>query len=398
MRLVKKLNEWHQQGLIDNATVSNIVAYEQGASKPIALWAAGGIGALTIIIGLVSVVAANWAQTPDEVKLGVDLLIAVLIAFALFKVCTRQAQHEQFLWLREVLVITYYGFVLASMALIGQTYQLGGSIAKLLAVWTIVCLPLVLLGRGRILAALWVTGSALTWTFGLEEFYRFLTQSLGINKQWVEPAIVSLYLLAPVVFILLSRIPWLLRHRPLMADHISRWSWLAIVVLGFVFQFLWYERIYDPMIPAVVVICSIAIGLLLWWIPTLYATYSPQSHLAMRGVLALVLILGVSGSWHSENRYELVGAITNLIYLCVLAWAALKIGAGGLFNLATAIIGIRILFVYFEIFGSMLETGLGLITGGALTLLFVWLWIKKSGSLANKINDQQREINSSGAI
>jgi len=47
-----------------------------------------------------------------------------------------------------------------------------------------------------------------------------------------------------------------------------------------------------------------------------------------------------------------------------------------LLNLATAVIGVRILIVYFEVFGSLLGTGIGLVIGGVLTLTLVWLWIR----------------------
>jgi uncharacterized membrane protein len=35
------------------------------------------------------------------------------------------------------------------------------------------------------------------------------------------------------------------------------------------------------------------------------------------------------------------------------------------------------LIVYFEVFGSLLDTGLGLVTGGLLTLLLIWFWARK---------------------
>ena len=38
--------------------------------------------------------------------------------------------------------------------------------------------------------------------------------------------------------------------------------------------------------------------------------------------------------------------------------------------------------VYIEVFGSMLETGLGLIVGGILTIGLTWFWLRKSRGLA----------------
>ena len=57
-------------------------------------------------------------------------------------------------------------------------------------------------------------------------------------------------------------------------------------------------------------------------------------------------------------------------------------------NFATAVIGIRILIVYFEVFGSLLGTGVGLVTGGVLTLGLVWLWVRKRRAFARELTPE----------
>ena len=41
---------------------------------------------------------------------------------------------------------------------------------------------------------------------------------------------------------------------------------------------------------------------------------------------------------------------------------------------ATALLALRLLIIYFEVFGTLLSTGIGLISGGLLTLGLAWLW------------------------
>jgi hypothetical protein len=81
----------------------------------------------------------------------------------------------------------------------------------------------------------------------------------------------------------------------------------------------------------------------------------------------------------------IIGALSNLIYLSVLAWAALKIKSTRYFNTVTAFICMRIVVIYLEVFGTMLDTGLGLIVGGTLTLFVAWWWLKKSDNLARRL-------------
>jgi uncharacterized membrane protein len=56
----------------------------------------------------------------------------------------------------------------------------------------------------------------------------------------------------------------------------------------------------------------------------------------------------------------------------------MRVRSFGLFRTATAMIAIRLLIVYFEVIGSLAASGLGMILGGALTLLAAWLWRKKT--------------------
>jgi len=199
MGLSKKLGEWQDAKLIDSTTAEKISDFEKQKAKPIALWAFGGLGAFAITLGLISVVASNWMHTPDWLKLTVDLVLCLIIALTLFRVISQNSTSSRSQWLREILVIFYYGFTLASMALIGQTYQLGGSIAKLLLVWTLVTIPIVLLGRGKFLTVLWIVGTSVSYALNLDVFNDFIRQFIYQNYI-AEALLASLYILSPFLF------------------------------------------------------------------------------------------------------------------------------------------------------------------------------------------------------
>jgi len=385
MELSKKLNQWQQAKLIDSTTADKIIEFEKQHSRPIALWALGGLGAFAIILGLVSIIASNWMQTPNWLKLTTDLILCLVIALSLYRVVSLDNSNPRNQWLREILVIFYYGFTLASMALIGQTYQLGGSIASLLLVWTLFTLPLVLLGRGKFLTVLWIVGTAVTYALNINAFDDIIRQF--ISQQYLGNALLgALIILSPLLFMLLSRLPWLVNHRPIMAGELSRYSWLAIIIGGWFSHFLWYEsspKSVDDIksLQLLLTLCLIATTAMLMSIPKLYSSSSPHHHLMMRTVLITVFLISATAVWHEET-HPVIGAIINITYMLVLAWAALTIQSIKLFNSMTALICIRLLFIYFEVFGSMLATGIGLVMGGLFTLSVVWLWFKKSASIA----------------
>src|SRR5690606_7717707 len=153
MRLSKKLSEWQAAGLLDAPSAARIRQYEERSARALALHAMLGLGGLTIGLGIISVVAANWHGIANSVKLTVDLLLISLLALGM-----QRAEQRRWPLAREVLVTIYYLFTLASLALVAQTYQLGTPIWMILAAWSSFTLPLMLLVRSRFVAVLWVFG------------------------------------------------------------------------------------------------------------------------------------------------------------------------------------------------------------------------------------------------
>ncbi|PHS24479.1 MAG: hypothetical protein COA83_07715 [Methylophaga sp.] len=105
MKLSKKLTECQLAKLIDRSTADKITEFEKKSSTPIALWAFGGLGAFAIILGLVSVIASNWMQTPDWVKLAAALVLCLTIALTLYRVISRENPSARAQWLRVALIV-----------------------------------------------------------------------------------------------------------------------------------------------------------------------------------------------------------------------------------------------------------------------------------------------------
>jgi len=80
-----------------------------------------------------------------------------------------------------------------------------------------------------------------------------------------------------------------------------------------------------------------------------------------------------------------VGALTQTLMLAVLAFVTIQNGRVHAFNALTALVALRILLMCFEVFGSMLNTGLEMMTGGTLTLLLAWGWWRQSTALARRM-------------
>jgi hypothetical protein len=96
-----------------------------------------------------------------------------------------------------------------------------------------------------------------------------------------------------------------------------------------------------------------------------------------RGLLLVALLLGHLPLLLSPGDLDVLAALSFMGLWLLVAVTAHRAGQVPLLNLATAVLGLRIVIVYFEVFGSLLDTGVGLLSGGLLTVGLAWLWMRK---------------------
>jgi uncharacterized membrane protein len=380
MSLEGKLARWREAGLIDAATAARIEAFEHAGRRPVVLYALGALGAGTVALGIISIIAANWDGISGSVKLACDLAFGAALAAA----TAYSVLHKRAL-LTEVMVTLFYGFTLASLALVGQVYQLGTPTYQALLVWSAATFPLLLLGHSRYLAALGVWGLATTHGYSLEA----LMDYIGREGRWGDDVernlLASLMFASALLYALLGRVPWLLRERPEYARTLTALGWSAVLGSGLALQFVWYEDIHSGQtltwaLPATALMAAVFVMLLLRSTPTL-----PQA--ARRGIAALLGFAWLTlafGLGFARDDVTFVGAILQVVWLGLFAWTAVQLGLLRTFNALTALLALRVLAIYFEVFGSLLNTGFGLLSGGLLTLLLAFFWRKKSRGLAER--------------
>lgn len=381
MRIERKLAEWQRAGLIDEATAGRIAEHESRDRRPIALYAVGGVGAMAIVLGIVAIVASNWNAIPAPAKLTVDFLVAAALAAGILRSSPG--------WLREILVVVYYGLVLASMSLIGQIYHLESDAWRALLAWSLATFPLMLIARGRFAATIWAVGLVATHAFGQLHWLEWLDDRAGIDRAALLNIGVVSTGVAPLAYLLASRVAWLRRERPATAGTFHAVGWLGVVVLVFGAATLLYEGI--PATSRVrlgpLVLLGVYGGFALA-LARLEDVRSPRAILGMRGLLVSGPMLGLLAIGFERGAWPLLAALLQVAALGWMAWTALQAGHEGLFRLGVAAVCLRLLGIYIEVFGSMLQTGLGLIIGGALTIALAWFWLRKSHQLAMALADR----------
>lgn len=373
MGLRRKLQVWQAAGLITAEQGLAIEQHESERRRPTLAYALGGLGAATIGLGILSIIAANWAAVGMGVKLAaVGLLLAVLGAALAWTRSEGRGLGS------ELLVVLLYGSTLGGLSLIGQITH-DGELWQLLGVWTLATLPAVLLGRSRFVGALLFFGLLVTWGSVLEPLFDSLSGDLeatvGVGVLWGSP----------LLFLGLARIPGLSRGRSALVHTFSELTWAAAFVGGFTVPFIWYESGSSDAFGGAVAVTAALTGLWIAALPKLLPGAPSRALAGLRVALILTWVTLAVGSLTFGGREDLpvIGALTHVFYLGALAWAAAGLGRGSLFRALTAVIAVRVLIMYFEVFGSMLNTGLGMITGGLLTVALAWVWHRKSGQLAS---------------
>jgi hypothetical protein len=372
MSLNRQLARWQEAGLIDAALATRISAHEASRRRPVALYAISGLGALAIAIGIISLIASNWEHIDRPIKLGVDVLLLLGIAFGAFR-CRAGSVA------REVFLIVYFISTLASIALVGQAYQLGGEVYQGLGVWFVVASPMVLFGRTWLLAALWLAGAIATAVAGSAEAFDAFE---GVHNETLQLGIaIAAVSLGPVFCFALGTPRWIRDRRPEYSALFRVIGWIWLIALTSVAQHAWYEDI-DPhrhlFYYAGLAVSISAGGFLAWWLPATLPQATLRARLTLGGVLLFATVSSALPGAFPRDDLPALGAISFMLLWIGVALAAYELGRIWLLNLATAIIAVRLVITYVELIGSMLETGVSMIVGGLLTLLLAWLWVKKS--------------------
>lgn len=358
MGLERNLDDWVTAGLISADQAGAIRAHAARHSRPWGLWAVVGLGGLAILLGLMALVAANWADIPAGLKLALHFLLNLAAGWAVV-VASRQGRA---LWL-ELALLLFTGLVLTGIALTGQVFQMSSALWRPLAFWLALTSPLLLLaGQGRATAWLWIVIVGATLGGVVEEFHPWFE-----HHRWAF----GLPLAVPALLVALgdqgSRHTG--RHGFWQAIRLAGLQ-VVVVVASLVPSFLWYQSLRDQrdyahdLLPAL----PILLGLTGLAIAALRRPPTPDREgAAVLGLATLLPILpmllpltGVAG--------ELAGALAFTALWGTIAWAAQRRQRAGLFRLAVGVIAVRLIVIYFEVFGSLATTGIGLIVSGLLVI------------------------------
>ncbi len=349
MSLNRKLDDWQAAGLIDAQAVAAIRAHEARESRPVALWAAIGLGLLALALGIVLIVAAGWDRIPAAIKLGGNLLLVIAAALTVFR-APRGG------WLTEGALVMLAALVLAGLALHAQVWQLTGPLWQLLGWWALLMSPAILFtGSTRLTAYLWTAMlAALSVTFATDTRGQMLIEGLPVALPFALIALAS--------------------RKPLPQSFRGglREAGLLILLGGAsLAHFAWAAPITSTESLRLLADAPLPLAAA----ATAFAMVTEDVRVIRTILAATVAALLLLLIPHPDALLpRLVGALSFLAMWGAIAVAADRDGWTTLFGIAIAAIALRILIIYFELFGGLATTGFGLVGGGVLLILLAVGW------------------------
>lgn len=362
MSLDHSLAAWEKAGIIDAAAAARIRAYEKKSERPYALWAIIGLGLFALALGLVLIVAANWDEITDWLKLGVHLMLTAAVTGPIWWSVLRQRR-----WITEGALFLLGAVVIAGIALHAQVYQLAGPLWQSLLLWLALMTPvMLLLGRTRLSAYGWA--AMFVWGLGALAFEYDVHKGLWLLADGLAMA-------SPALLILLSLLPCPDRER--FADGLRDVGILTLLGGASIAHVAWSQRISSAdagdmavrlILPVLVAFGAIWAGRRWNRIPV-RLLYPLLAGTTLAVALAIIVPHPATG-WLPR----LIGVLAFVVMWGAIAHAAVLTGWRALFGIAISAIGIRIFIVYIELFGSLAITGVGLIVTGVIIIALAVGW------------------------
>ncbi|HEU4839517.1 MAG TPA: DUF2157 domain-containing protein [Micavibrio sp.] len=377
----KKLKEWIAAGLISAAQVESIHAYEEDRKGGRFGRGLVGLSVFAILVGVLSIVAANWNEIPGGVKISVHALLNAAVGFFAVRACGK----GKAVW-SEGGAVAFLGLSFTLIILIGQVFQLTGSVADALMFWIVITLPFFLLiTRSYMTAVPWMLAFLATICVVLSDKIELLPDS------YRSPFAAGLGAFLPLALMADGAVEFFRRHRSVLAEVSLKAGLVLSALLASASMAMWpanqfgYLREKLLSVPGGLSILAVGVAAISAH-AVLHGFYraKPEMRHAARfaflGLFAFVAPLMIPlGHGH------IAPALVFIAYWAALGWLAQSMQHMRIVSVAIAVIAFRIFMIYVEVFGSLMDTGLGLICGGGVMLALIYAARRVNKRLRGKV-------------
>ena len=381
-KLQKHLDAWVQAKIISDDQAQKILESETGKSNQTWFgYSLAAVGIVVMITGIVSMIAANWSEIGFYAKISAYFTLQIALGVG---VLWSDARGK--IWTYEGCLFAFALLFFGGIGLATQLFHLQGTGWKALCFWMGLTIGSVLISRKSILSHIWIWVSfvaATLWFFssGVSDEETFISRAFVVAS-W------------PILLVAFSFLKEAFFKKEPEA------SWVGVARFWGLFIHLLSANIAGISIfikPTIMYMNCLPFLLVPWLVTIICIAFNYQrrnvSKREQHAYTAMIVALGIFvtcaalmtpiSSLNGEVR-QFVGASAFIALWSVLATVSAIMGRKFYFDLCSFVIAMRFIVVYFEVFGSLTTTGLGLLVSGAVILGVSFVWYRFRGDLARR--------------
>lgn len=389
-RLRRESADWVGRGIVSAEQRDRLLALYPPSDSPSRFLAVlSSVGGVLVALGVILVIASNWEEIGDWVKIA-GLIVLLVSAYGAGWTLIRRGHYPR---IGESLVMVGCILFLAGIALVSQIFHLDGRPASALLIWWlgIGSIPDLTRSRGARFVSLVAVLAWLGADLYTEGSLLQIVANLDHDGAWITG---FAYAVGIGLALFLSGLWMRGGESDLFAGMQEKWGLLVlhggIYMLGFLRHLTSWHRV-DPL-PAVRWLPGLLLATMV-----LFATVEAWRRrprevggLALWLALPLIAATGVLAGIDLGDEGWLWSILAWLgLFLLDLGLVRIGVAAGqeGWVNLAIAFLGINILTRYFDLFGTLLDGGILFLTSGVIILAVGVYLEKKRRSLLTSLRE-----------
>ncbi len=381
MNLAKKLQGWADASLITPDQCEGILAFEEKNAG--SRWKNGitMTGLFSILLGVALIVAANWHDIPDAVKLALHFVLNAVLAALIWIWRDTPARAK---W-REGAVFVFSGLTMTLIALIGQIYQVQSDIDGALKLWFWLVTPVVLVAATN-------RYTVTAWTLLLFYVTGSLVQQAitHLPADWWFWGGLAAHCLMSFVLVAQYFCPAARRVVPVHSTVIMQLALAFTIIATSLSTLLHYSFVFELFASIgrhwlVFSACFLPLASLVWFALRRWLQKTGENTAAIDIVYASALFTLAQAIPLPFHDAGWLAAGMFILYWLLLGAAWQQQGWARGVSLAVAMVSLRLLAVFFEVFGTQLMTGFGLIITGLVLLLLVRIARKVDRALKERM-------------
>jgi len=380
INLSRRLQLWREHDLLSDDDVRRILDFENSQNRR--SWVSfgiAGIGVTALVTGVISIIASNWEDLGDAVKLSSYFVLQTAIGVIFLR------YERQKGVVREVSLAIFALLLWAGIGLFAQVYNLSGAWWQAMLFWVCITTPATLYSNSWALCSLWCVTLVATSAMWCGETLSQLPELTKAGFVVTTAVLLTAFGIGSHALRIV---------RDVFRDASIRWGIGFLLLVATPMINIHWSDGYHDYLPQ-----SFASSLIVPWfafaVAILVSLRRPGVDPLTRKASALLFAVSamyLSSPFIISRQAVPVGWIRDLCGATgfIAVWVAAAAAAASanmkrLFEIASFVIAARFVVIYFEVFGSLSTTGIGLIISGAVIIGIGILWNRGRRTISSKL-------------